>query len=1074
MYLNDGAPAVARYNPHSREEAEANAFAAEFLCASREVLQQWLQNPGADSVSLAQHLGVPVYVVHAQLAEALYWTTVGEDADASEKSARAVADDPSQRQAAECTGRPVLVQAGPGTGKTATLIRRIAYLLETCGAAPEALLVLTFSNDAAEELRERVAVCFGEATAARLEINTFHGFGVAFLHHHGQFLQLDADAAILDEAGQEELVTSLLGKVGCARIITLHDPQETVQEVVRHIGYLKDRLYTPEQYATALALWHPPADQQQHYEAAHEFLAVFRAYEAAKAARQGVDFADLIALPLRILEAHSALVEQYRKKYRWVMVDEYQDVSRAVAALLRQLCGPDNPPWVVGDTRQAIYRFRGAAPENVEQFAHDFPGARVFTLDTNYRSCAEIVQAANQLAILMETPAPAGTNNRERWVAGAGQTALGAPVITVARAASDQAEHAGIAAHIATWLGMGVPARDIAVLARRNIDVRNIALALGKKGIRAITAGLATPEGVAGDLAAIATLVDQPRAALPRLAFALGRGRFDVQTINAVVKRVLETLDSDGTFAHDGYGEGDSLAVEMRRVSHALQSKRGSGDAFTMMCTLLFDASAYLRRLLEQPAGAEYSAIASGVHNAQRQTTDPGQENAHQLAVRSTEQWLALGELITSLSRAAGYRFVHPEAAPQVSRRGFGQYFRASLCSRSPCLLPPKPTADAVRVMTCHAAKGLEFPCVIVAGQTLAQAPQAYPWLSPGLTPPGEADARQADALFFVGVTRAQRTLLVTYATSAGGMARSRARQATPLLSRWHTTHALPTVDLVSQPAVRKRIVMGAVWGGALRGALASRALDKYACALRTYLEEYLSVRFPTSMRPLYPIFFEVIRRVMGHIVRRAHAIGTQVPQDEAADLLRHEWPMPETADHPHHPLYFNLAREYIARFAGAYVPQPRARAHLDPIIGEEETGLLLRLDLLARYLAEDGAPVAITFRPESLATKQRPQGLLWSGLSPAHRLSFVLLKQRTPRLRPYVFSAQDGNLYPYQWTSNPEDFKKEAAHITGQIKALAQGVFTTTVQAWACDRCPVRVVCPYWLGALGETDADR
>lgn len=1038
MYLDEGAPALARYNRRAREEAEANAFATEFLYPSREVLQQWRENPHENSARMARRLGVPVSIVQAQLAEALYWLAVGEDLAPRDKDARALEYEPSQLEAATCTGRPVLVHAGPGTGKTATLVRRMAYLLEEGGAEPEHLLVLTFSNHAAEELQDRIAAQFGAGPVARIKVSTFHGFGVSFLHHHGHFLHLDGNASVLDNAGQEELVTRLLGTVLCAKLVTLHDPDATVKAIVRHIGYRKDRLCTPEDFAAALAAWHPAADEQPQHEAADEFLDVYRAYEAAKMAQQYVDFADLIALPISILDESPTLLSAYRDKYAWVMVDEYQDVSRAVASLLRRLCGPGNPPWVVGDTRQAIYRFRGAAPENVDQFEHDFPGARVFHLDTNYRSCAEIVGAANQLAMLMEMPEREGSIAAERWKRGAEVTTLGEPAVAIARADSDQAEYEGIAAQVETWLSMGIAARDIAVLARRNIDVKDIALALGKRGIQATTSRLVTPEGAAGDLAAIATLTDQPRASLPRLTFALGRGRFTVQVMNAVITRVLATLDGEGRFAVDGYdGNGGALAAAMRHVSERLHAARFTGDAFTMRCTFLFDSSEYLRRLLDRPTGAE--------------------------------QALALNEIVTSLSRAAGYRFLHPDVEPRASRKGFAQYFRASLCSSAPSLIPPQSSVDAVRVMTCHAAKGLEFPCVIVAGQTLSQAARRYAWLPPALTPPVQDDIEQADALFFVGVTRAQRALVVTYATSAGGATRSRVRDVTPLLSRWHTVHAVHTRDVPSHPPMRTQIAIGAIWGGAPSAELAARALDQNACSIRTYLEHYCRVRFPLNVRPLYPIFFDAVRRVMGRIVRQVQAREANVSGAEARDVFWHEWSSSEVTDHPHQALYVNLACDYIEQFAQAYTPHPAACIHVDLTATDGDTGLVLRHDLLAHYHADDGTTVAMTWRPESLAEKSRANGLLWSGLSSAHRVSFVMLKQSAAHLQPYVFSAADGVLYPYAWTTNAKASDKEAERITLQLHAFEQRIFDTTVREWTCDRCPVRVSCPYWIGALGD-----
>ena len=944
MYLNDGAPALARYNRRSREEAEANAFATEFLCPSRELLQMWRRQEHDSVAHLARSVGAPMPMVHAQLAEALYWHAREEPPPQTPRE-NGVDCDASQLAAATYTGAPVLVDAGPGTGKTATLARRITYLLNDCGADPSQLLVLTFSNDAAEELRDRIAsqcdeqhasthqqkfvsglsaaspIASAESTGApfavrstrQIEVSTFHGFGVAFLHHHGQFLNVDHDASILDEAAQAELVTELIGSVPCTPIINLRNPDDSVRAIVRHISYLKDRLYTPDDFSAALDA------TQATSEAARAFLAVYRAYEEMKHIRQRVDFADLIALPIRILQQQAALQQAYRDKYRWVMVDEYQDVSRAVATLLRQICGAHNPPWVVGDTRQAIYRFRGAAPENVTEFHHDFPGAQVFHLNTNYRSCPAIVDTANQLAGLMQTPESDAHPDTDPWTYGAPASAHGDPAVSIARADSDQAEHDGIAQQITTWLSQGIRAQDIAVLARRNIDVRNIVLTLGNRQVQATTAGLITPEGAAGDLATIVTLTDQPRASLPRLAFALGQGRFSVETINTVIRHVLHTLSADGTFATDHDDEAcQTLATAMHQVRDRLQTGHFSHDAFAMMCIFLFDSSDYLHRILEQPENAERA--------------------------------LALSEIITALSRAAGYRFLHSDVEPQASRKGFAQAFRSMLNAGSPALAPPSRSADAVRVMTCHASKGLEFPCVIVAGQTLSRAPREYAWLPPHLAPPAEDDREQADALFFVGATRAQHALVATYASSASGTARSQERDLTPLLSRWRDTHSVCIRELPSMPTPYLHRTMHAVWGGAPRGALSTRAFAPQTCGIRTYLEHYLGVRFPSSTPPLYPIFFDVVRRTMGRIVRLTQDRDTPFSRDEAKELFLQEWPISDVSDHPHHALYAHLACESIEHFARAYAPEPKASAHLDFSAHDEATGLALRYDLLAQW----------------------------------------------------------------------------------------------------------------------------
>src|SRR5499426_2366565 len=256
IYAASGAGGLTRYNPRAREEAEANAFATEFLCPQDEAFLLW-QSARGPSV-IADHFGVSIHTVHAQLAEALFWTAGGAVPTSGKKRFTGFECDDSQIAAATFTGAPALVCAGPGTGKTATLVRRVEYLLGERGAEPESLLVLTFSNEAAQELEERIADRFGEQIASRIRISTFHGFGVAFLHHHGQLAGLDA--LVLDEAGQEELVNSILGKTDCEKLLKLKRPSETAKRIVEHINYLKNRLLTPESLAAALDQWESGVD----------------------------------------------------------------------------------------------------------------------------------------------------------------------------------------------------------------------------------------------------------------------------------------------------------------------------------------------------------------------------------------------------------------------------------------------------------------------------------------------------------------------------------------------------------------------------------------------------------------------------------------------------------------------------------------------------------------------------------------------------------------------------------------------------------------------------------------------
>src|SRR5205085_2228684 len=238
--INYGAGELSRYSPHSREEAEANAFAAEFLAPADEIFRQWREDPSADSVILAQRHGVPVSLVRAQLAHALYNLVTASAPEGEQGDEKESECDGKQEEAATCFGSPVLVNAGPGTGKTKTLVRRVEYLVRERKQQPETLLALTFSNDAAEEMRIRINAKLGEEVAKGIEIATFHGFGLSFLDKHGHIEQLPVDLQLLDDAGQEELLSDILGSVDCYKIVNLRDPGITASEIARHIRYLKD------------------------------------------------------------------------------------------------------------------------------------------------------------------------------------------------------------------------------------------------------------------------------------------------------------------------------------------------------------------------------------------------------------------------------------------------------------------------------------------------------------------------------------------------------------------------------------------------------------------------------------------------------------------------------------------------------------------------------------------------------------------------------------------------------------------------------------------------------------------
>ncbi len=271
---------------------------------------------------------------------------------------------------------PLLIVAGPGTGKTRTLVERIARLLRTCAAAPDEITAITFTRKAATELLLRLAKLLG-ARADGVSVQTFHALGLDLLRAHAAAAGLPPDFAILDEPTRQALLAQVHAEVGVGA--------PSVARAANAISSAKAALVAPEA-------------------AAPELAAIYSAYQKALAVAGAVDFDDLLVRAVRLLETDRAALAFARGRCRHLLVDEYQDINAAQYRLVRLLApsGPSTNLCAVGDPDQAIYGFRGSDPSYFARFASDYPGARTLTLGRNYRSVASVVGLAT--AIIERTP----------------------------------------------------------------------------------------------------------------------------------------------------------------------------------------------------------------------------------------------------------------------------------------------------------------------------------------------------------------------------------------------------------------------------------------------------------------------------------------------------------------------------------------------------------------------------------------------------------------------------------------------------------------------------------------------
>lgn len=1069
-YANSGAGAVARYHARSLEEAEADAFAAEFLAPSDEIFRRWSEDPELTPQKIADQIGIEIDVVRVQLAQGLFRHIYGDKSDVSSKKTPALlkkgVDLSKQTAAARYEDGPALVDAGPGTGKTSTLVERVEFLLNEKDADAEKMLILTFSNEAAATLRERIIEKAGAEKAEKIEINTFHGFGYSFLLEKG--FGIDPDITILDDSAQIEELQRLVAVADCEQIVNLLDLEETAYNLAKHINYLKQREITPDAFLERIEEWEAGDENaKQSQRAARDVWQVYDLYEKRLPEIPAVDFCDLINKPVELLSSDkdagnsSPSLIGIWQQYRWIMVDEYQDVTPAVTKLLKLLAGPENSPWVVGDTRQAIYQFLGADRENINQFRKDFSDLEAFNLENNFRSSDAIVKAANQLATLIDNPEhKKGEEEIEYWEAATLTGSFGSSPVIILEAETESDEIRAIVEQIQKWIKEKISPEDIAVLGRRNVDVRNIALALGKENIKATVTGILTIDGVGGDLAAAGSFIDAPAATVARIVKMLAGSDHEDRLLDEIIKELLFEIQQGVKFPlacqkiRPHFPSADELIGKIETLYLALARERHSADAFDAICLFLFDKSDYLRRILSRKD--------------------------------ITARNLALSEIVTVLTRAMTYRFGHVHTRPRISRIGFSERLRMELSGAAPgrTIVPP-PLSDAVRIMTCHASKGLEFPFVIVSGQHFSEDEYEW-WLPPDVRPKPESNRSQAESLLFVGVTRSQRAVMISYSTSKNASPGKTSREALPLLKKWRDTFDIPFFpiarksDAVAPNEPQQRFDL---WGGGLKEGkyLRASSLNRHNCPLRTYLEDFVGVQFPSSLKQPYPIFYEAVRSTLEAAVIHAHTNETGLLPDECAEMFREKFTLDFIKDTPLFPLYLKSGIRMVKKFAENYRPVPKAARFfdvkfIDPKIletGPDAEQLTIRTDLVAHYENERGIQQAIIFRPESLSV---PVGdkykttLPWSAIKDnSHKMSLLLLKKGTRGLVPQVYSGADGHIYSLSWNQTQETTDLDTSEAFARLNGYSRRRFEWHINEWQCGKCPCRISCPHWMNSANK-----
>jgi DNA helicase-2/ATP-dependent DNA helicase PcrA len=362
---------------------------------------------------------------------------------------------PAQREAVLTTEGPLLVIAGAGSGKTRVLTHRVAHLIGAVGVKPNEILAITFTNRAANEMRERLERLLGE-TARRIWILTFHAACGRILRREAPRLGYRTNFTIYDQADQVRLVKAVLEEEG-------FDPKRfTPRGIHSQISAAKNRLVGPGEYRQRLSSFFEQTVAE-----------VYERYQQRLAASNAMDFDDLLFLTVEVLERFPEARERWQKAFRYVLVDEYQDTNHAQYRLLQILAEKHRNVCAVGDPDQSIYAFRGADIRNILEFERDFGETQTIALEQNYRSTNAILRAANTVI----------ANNRERkpkelW----SELGEGDPVRAI-EVEDEHAEARFVAAEIATLVEQGYSGTEVAVFYRTNAQSRVLEDVLVRQGI---------------------------------------------------------------------------------------------------------------------------------------------------------------------------------------------------------------------------------------------------------------------------------------------------------------------------------------------------------------------------------------------------------------------------------------------------------------------------------------------------------------------------------------------------------------------------------------------------------------
>lgn len=608
---------------------------------------------------------------------------------------------PRQQEAVNYVGGPMLVLAGAGSGKTSVITRKIAYLIQQCGIRAQYIVAVTFTNKAAREMKERVSSLLRGGEGRGLTVSTFHNLGLNIIRKEYARLGYKPGFSIFDEGDIKALLTDIMQKE--------YAGDDGVDEIKHYIGSWKNDLVAPEE---ALASARNPKEQTA--------AIVYTHYQRTLKAYNAVDFDDLIMQPVKLFQDHPEVLEKWRNKVRYMLVDEYQDTNASQYLLVKLLVQERAHFTVVGDDDQSIYAWRGARPENLMQLKEDFPSLKVVMLEQNYRSTSRILKCANVL--ISNNP---HAFEKQLW----SDMGHGDP-IRVIRCRNEDAEAERVAMEILTLhLKTQRPYSDFAILYRGNYQAKLIELKLQHHQI---------PYRLSGGTSFFGRQEVKDLMSYFRLLVNPDDDNAFLRVINVPRREIgSTTLEKLGNYATE-------RKISMYAACDEIGLRELMDSRFT---DRLSRFKRYMDNLRQQCAQNDpIAALRSMVMDIDYETWVRSQTSSDKAAdFRMGNVWFLIDALKNTLERDEDGEMTIEEAIAKLVLRDMLERQQEE-----------EEGAEGVQMMTLHASKGLEFPYVFIMGMEEEILPHRSSI---------EADTIEEERrLAYVGITRARQNLVMTFA----------------------------------------------------------------------------------------------------------------------------------------------------------------------------------------------------------------------------------------------------------------------------------------------------------------------